>query len=138
GQWLLPRVFQEEEIKIGPIPEGTPVGLIANLMVRPEKMGFWERVKHDHQLAKVVFAIKHRLEALGEPPPDTGDQATQAAFNARAREALKPLAGDLMSLSKCPDYIVNRGHYFGTEYLGEERALSDEDKRALIEFLKTF
>ena len=34
-------------------------------------------------------------------------------------------------MSKCPDFIVNRGHLFGT-------TLPDADKRALIEFLKTF
>jgi hypothetical protein len=37
--------------------------------------------------------------------------------------------------------VVNRGHYFGTDQLNKdenERGLSDEDKRALIEFLKTF
>lgn len=43
-----------------------------------------------------------------------------------------------MKLSKCPDYIINRGHYFGTSYFKEEPALSDADKRALIEYLKTF
>jgi hypothetical protein len=43
-----------------------------------------------------------------------------------------------MELSKCPDYIVNRGHYFGTDAFPEEPGLSDPDKRALIEFLKTF
>jgi hypothetical protein len=42
-----------------------------------------------------------------------------------------------MALSKCPDYVVNRGHYFGTGFDGEP-ALSDQDKGALIEFLKTF
>ena len=42
-----------------------------------------------------------------------------------------------MALSKCPDYVVNRGHYFGAGYDGEA-PLSDDDKRALIEFLKTF
>ena len=42
-----------------------------------------------------------------------------------------------MSLSKCPDYVVNRGHYFGTGY-DNEAVLSDADKKALIEFLKTF
>jgi len=52
-------------------------------------------------------------------------------------------------LSKCPDLVVNRGHYFGTDFIepGENReqaisdrgpGLSDSDKRALIEFLKTF
>ena len=61
-----------------------------------------------------------------------------------------PLRGALMSLSKCPDYMVNRGHYFGTQWFnqqdglsrdersfGTEPVLSDADKRALIEYLKT-
>jgi hypothetical protein len=43
----------------------------------------------------------------------------------------------LMDLSKCPDYIVNRGHYFGTA-LAPEPPMTDQDKLALIEFLKTF
>ena len=42
-----------------------------------------------------------------------------------------------MDLSKCPDYIVNRGHYFGTSRFKEEPGLSDQEKNALIEFLKT-
>jgi hypothetical protein len=37
----------------------------------------------------------------------------------------------LMSISKCPDYVVNRGHYFGAD-------LPDADKEALIEYLKYF
>ena len=41
-------------------------------------------------------------------------------------------------VSKCPDFVVNRGHYFGTSYFKEEPALSDDDKRALIEYIKTF
>jgi hypothetical protein len=44
----------------------------------------------------------------------------------------------LMDLSKCPDYVVNRGHYFGTDKFSQEPGLSDDEKRALIEFLKTF
>ena len=44
---------------------------------------------------------------------------------------------DLLAVSKCPDFIVNRGHYFGTEYFKEEPGLSDSDKHALIAFLKT-
>jgi hypothetical protein len=37
----------------------------------------------------------------------------------------------LMKANKCPDFIEDRGHLFGTE-------LSDADKRALIALLKTF
>jgi hypothetical protein len=34
---------------------------------------------------------------------------------------------------------VNRGHYFGTsQFTGGEPGLSDDDKRALIAFLKRF
>jgi hypothetical protein len=43
----------------------------------------------------------------------------------------------MLAVSKCPDFIVNRGHYFGTQYMPGEAGLSDEEKRALIEFLKT-
>jgi hypothetical protein len=46
------------------------------------------------------------------------------------RESMETI-DEMLALSKCPDLIVNRGHYFG-------RDLSDEDKRALIGFLKTF
>jgi hypothetical protein len=42
----------------------------------------------------------------------------------------RELAPMLFKLSKCPDLIEDRGHLFGT-------TLVDEDKRALIEFLKT-
>jgi hypothetical protein len=44
----------------------------------------------------------------------------------------------LLSLSKCPDFIVNKGHYFGTDLQRDEAPLSDADKRALIAFLETF
>jgi hypothetical protein len=57
----------------------------------------------------------------------------------------------MLKLSKCPDFVVNRGHYFGTarfnetdglsedeKAFGAEPPLSDDDKRALIEFIKTF
>jgi hypothetical protein len=44
----------------------------------------------------------------------------------------------MLKLSKCPDFVVNRGHYFGTNLSPDGSTLSDDDKRALIEFLKTF
>jgi len=44
----------------------------------------------------------------------------------------------LLKLNKCPDLVVNRGHYFGNPQMADEPPLSDDDKRALIEFVKTF
>ena len=43
----------------------------------------------------------------------------------------------MYSLSKCPDFVINKGHYFGTNLFPGEPGLSDAEKRALIGFLKT-
>jgi hypothetical protein len=124
GEWLLPSFFGQGEergdIKIGPIPPGTPIGLLANLDVRPDQGGFAERLA-------LVLDIKHKLKELGSEATDE-----------QAQKVLTPLVPKLMNVSKCPDYVVNRGHYFGTGFVGAEPGLSDDDKRALIEFLKTF
>jgi len=132
GQWLLPSIFKKSDIEdesgieIGPIPKGTPVGLLANLMVRPEEKNLWGRISHDHKLLQLLLEVKADLKTLGPNPTDED-----------ARRVLTPLADKFMELSKCQDYVVNRGHYFGTGNDGEA-ALSDEDKKDLIEFLKTF
>ena len=75
----------------------------------------------------VVLDIKRALKQL-----------PQGASDEEATRVLSPLVPQMLQFSKCPDLIVNRGHYFGTDKFQEEPALSDEDKRALIEFLKTF
>ena len=59
------------------------------------------------------------------------------ASDEELRQVFSNLAEPMLELSKCPDFVVNRGHYFGTG-LADEAALSDDDKRALIEFIKTF
>jgi hypothetical protein len=46
-------------------------------------------------------------------------------------KALPRGANDEQARQVFPDYVVNRGHYFGAD-------LSDADKQALITFLKTF
>ena len=64
----------------------------------------------------------------------------QDASNEEARAAYADVVEDLIDISTCPDYVVNRGHYFGTDRLPAsegEPGLSDDDKEALIGFLKT-
>jgi hypothetical protein len=60
------------------------------------------------------------------------------ASDEEAARVFKNLVPDLLALSECPDFVVNKGHYFGTSMFKEEPALSDDDKWALIEYLKTF
>jgi len=78
---------------------------------------------------KVVLKLKYDLNTL--PRNATDEEANKKFSNVK---------DDLLNVSKCPDFIVNRGHYFGTDYLPAsegEPGLSDADKRALIAFLKT-
>ena len=54
-----------------------------------------------------------------------------------AKRILSDVVDPLLELSKCPDLIVNRGHYFGTgKFTGGEPGLDAADKKALIAFLK--
>jgi hypothetical protein len=127
GQRLFPKFFNDSGIEIGPIPAGTPVSLLSNLDLLEDGADFAGRVNHDAKLLALVLKVKHDLAKL---PKDASDED--------GRKVLANLTEPLMNLSKCPDYVVNRGHYFGTDRFAEEPGLSDSDKRALIEFLKTF
>ena len=126
-QRYLPWLFGDDSLEIGPIPAGTPVNLIANLELVLENPSLGERLKHDKKLVSVLLKLIHDLKAL---PKDASDE--------EARKVFANLAQPLLELSTCPDFVVNRGHYFGTRYMKGEAGLSDSDKLALIEFLKTF
>jgi hypothetical protein len=102
------------DFNLGPIPKGTPVNLIAN---------FNSEASVDQQ----VEAVKKTLAGLAEiesrhlAPDD-------------ANEVLKTkVAPALMAVNKCPDFVMDRGHYF--EWF---KTMTDDDKNALIELLKTF
>jgi len=119
GGWLhqwLPWLFADDSIKIGPIPKDTPVSLLTNLNLEGDKA----------ELIRVLLKMKIDLkQAEGK-----SEEERKAIF--------KTLVPDLIRVSKCPDYVVNKGHYFGTSNFRSETPLSDDDKWALIEFLKTF
>ena len=141
GQHFAPSVFGSGGIQLGPIPAGTPVGLLANLNLLADDPA--KQLEHDGQILALVRKIDSDFKALGPNPTD--QQAAQVFEN---------LVESMLTLSKCPDLVVNRGHYFGTDYLEPAEkadpqlrakalsdrgpALSDADKLALIEFIKSF
>ncbi|MFI4922386.1 MAG: hypothetical protein ACHP6J_01570, partial [Burkholderiales bacterium] len=114
-RWL-PWLVGDKGIKIGPIRGGMPVNMLANI----------DMDKKD-QVAWLLLKVAKDLSAL---PQDASDED--------ARKAFADLIPPLLEVSKCPDFVVNRGHYFGTDYSLKRVGLKDEDKRALIEFIKTF
>lgn len=111
----LQSLAQDGFLRIGPIPVGTPIDLIANADLDFSNRGLTpERVKLITRIRWDLMKIK--LNNLDS-------NAAQAVVN--------NLVPDLLKVSKCPDFVLDRGHYFGTD-------LPDEDKRALIEYMKTF
>jgi len=95
-------------ITVGMIPKGTPINLVANL--EPNFQNIDVFLKIAKKLVKIKTANPSREEAAAE-------------FN--------KLIPDLLAANKCPDFVEDKGHDFGTD-------LPDTDKRALIEYLKTF
>ena len=117
-----PFLFRDGAIVIGPIPPGYPVNLLANIdLLGPDDRRSSERAERKKTLLRRAQAGQ-------------GRRSRTAATPSRTRRPCETF----LSLSKCPDFVVNKGHYFGTNLLTEEPALSDADKRALIAFLKTF
>ena len=129
---FFPFMLHNGKIEIGPIPAGTPVNLLANLDILGPETDLAGRTEHGKKVLELLLKVQHDLKAIGSGSPEEQERA--------ATQVLANLVDPLLELSKCPDLIVNRGHYFGTSYLEEEkdRALTDDQKRALIEYLKTF
>jgi hypothetical protein len=140
AHWWLPRfVSQGGDIELGPIPKGMPVGLLANLRLLPESDDPVAQATHIRDMRKVLLTLQGDLLSVA------------GGSDAQLESKLSNLAGPLLKLSKCPDLVINRGHYFGTtqfneqdglsrdeQSFGREPELNDEDKHALIAFLKTF
>lgn len=127
NRWL-PWLFTDGgDIRIGPIPAGVPVNLLSNLRLLSESDDPVAKAKHVAGVVQLLVRAKRDLKAL---PADVSD--------ADALKVFANLAGPMLALSKCPDFVVNRGHYFGTDMQTAVPPLDDADKRALIEFLKTF
>ena len=140
AHWWLPRFFSSGgDIEIGPIPKGMPVGLLSNVRLLPESDDAAARVAHYREVTKVLLTLQGDL------------LATLGQSDEKLESKLSNLARPLLSLSKCPDLVTNRGHYFGThqfndqdglskdeQAFGKEPELSDDDKHALITFMKTF
>jgi len=121
--WLIDD--ENKMIKLGPIPTGTPIGLLSNINPLSESTNPGEQLLHNKKLLDLVLKINSDLQKL--PPGATDEDAKKVFAN---------LVDPLLDMSKCPDLIVNRGHYFGTGKFSSEPGLTDQDKKALIAFLK--
>ncbi len=139
-RWFPSLVARGGDITLGPIPKGTPIGLLANIRLLAESND--PKVQADHVRDLGDLVLKLNADLLTAPAGATDQQLLEKFSNLKA---------PLLAVSKCPDLVVNRGHYFGTaqfnqqdglsedeKAFGHEPELSDDDKHALIAFLMTF
>ena len=97
------KVFdQNGDFKLGPIPKGFPINIAANFQSRFD-IPLGKRLAHDAAFAELVFDA-----ARSWPSLDLSDDAKMLSWAANLRMPLR-------TLLKCPDFVVNRGHYFGTD-----------------------
>ncbi len=139
-RWFPSLISRGGDIVLGPIPKGTPIGLIANIRLLAESNDPKVQAAHARDLGDLL--LKLNADLLTAPAAATDQQLLEKFAN---------LKRPMLALSKCPDLVVNRGHYFGTaqfneqdglsedeKAFGHEPELSDDDKHALIAFLMTF
>ena len=129
------------DLRLGPFPKGMPVNVLMNF--DPEA-----------PVARSLAALRGLCDMLGtlraeddkerasdearrvilEAHPLTPEDQLPKIYRFSDADRLKVFeekAGPaLMAASKCPDFVLDRGHYFG-------ESLSDQDKKELIAFLKT-
>lgn len=118
-----------EFLNIGPIPAGVPINLVSNI-----NLELFTSLKRRESIFTLMLAFEKVIHAVAKIH-------LEHLQGTAARDAFMSIAGDqLIKVSKCKDFVVNRGHYFGTQYSPDKgdsgQGLSQTEKAALIEYLK--
>jgi hypothetical protein len=93
------------------VPKGTPINLITNI--------------HPKDVKSVLLAY---VAGVLDGRSKSDFSQLRVVNHAKGRAAMLKR---LLDVSTCPDFIEDKGHYYGHD-------MSDEDKRALIEYMKYF
>jgi hypothetical protein len=99
------------ELDLLRVPRGTPINLLMNL--------------HPKDVRAVLQAY---VDGVLQGQPRERFAELRAKNHAQGQQRMME---KLLEVNVCPDFVEDRGHTYGRE-------LSDEDKRALIEFMKHF
>jgi hypothetical protein len=110
---MLPEFTDLPELEVGllRVPKGTPINLLMNV--------------HPKDIKAVLQAYVDGI-LQGQPKEKFAELRTK-----NHDLGLQKMMEKLLEVNVCPDFIEDRGHTYGRE-------LSDDDKRALIEYMKYF
>jgi hypothetical protein len=97
-------------IDVGPIPQGAPINLLMN--INPQA-----------PLRNLIRAVGGLERGIVLSQRESDPEKALEVFNHEAGQVL-------LEASKCPDFVLDRGHWFAEE-------LTDEEKKELKAFLRT-
>jgi hypothetical protein len=129
------------DLNVGPFPKGMPVNVLMNF--DPEAP-IGRRLAALRGLCAMLGTLRAEDEkerasqearrVVLENAPSTLEDKLPRLYRFSDADRLKVFEQEagpaLMAVSKCPDFVLDRGHYFG-------EALTDQEKRDLVAFLKT-
>jgi hypothetical protein len=123
-------ITAEGGVEVGPFPEGFPINALVNIKLLPDN--------DDPDMAGTLWRMARATPTLLATFKDLGGQCAPehladpgVAQHAETVMREHGTVDALVGLSKCPDYVVNKGHDFGAP-------LSEGDRAALIAYLKRF
>ena len=124
--WLLPGGFTDKgDLQLGPIPKGTPVGFVGHLDPLPQEAGVLADIGAN------VAGGEHGLAAAARPGCDA--QGPRCATRSS-----RPWGANSTTSASVPTTSSTADTISAPIASDRSRGLTDADKRALIEFLKTF
>ncbi len=133
--WLLRRLApwafsSDGGLAVGPFPKDFPISVLTNTQLLPDN-DQPDMAAHLWKMAKAGPTVLSALKGLGGACQP--EQLADPSVERHAEEVVRDtgLVDTLVGLSKCPDYVVNRGHDFGA-------SLAADDREALIAYLKQF
>lgn len=127
--WLAPwAVTEAGGVAVGPFPKDFPINALVNTQLLPDN-DQPDMMAHLWKLAKTGPTVLSTVRKLGGQcsAEALADPGVERHAEAVVRES--GLVDALVGVSKCRDYVVNRGHDFGA-------ALGPGEREALIAYLK--
>jgi hypothetical protein len=129
------------DLRVGPFPKGMPVNTLMNMdpeapilnrlgAVRGLCAMLGKLQSENAKERKSEEARRRYLEKHPAAPEEQWPKLYRFSEDQRLKVFEQTAGPALMKASKCPDFVLDRGHYFG-------EALTDEEKKDLIAFLKT-
>ncbi len=129
------------DLRLGPFPKGMPVNVLMNIDPEAPIFGRLAALRglcgmlgtlraEDEKERASEEARRVALENAPLTPEDKLPKLYRFSDADRLKVFEQKAGPALMAVSKCPDFVLDRGHYFG-------EALTDQEKRDLIAFLKT-